>query len=84
VSCWALVALGFCEERVGAQGAVQAGCLSFFWLIFPWLTSDSRLCIVDASVASRALQAGQHPFHLIVAARACTECDSLQVSLNYR
>jgi hypothetical protein len=70
VSCWALVALGLCEERVGAQWAVQAGCLSFFRLVFPWLTSYRRLSIVDASVASRALQAGQHPFHLIVAARA--------------
>jgi len=84
VSCWALVALGFCEERVGTQWAVQAGCLSFFRLVLSWLTSHRRLRIVDASVASRALQAGQHPFHLIEAARACTEFYSLQVVLDDR
>jgi hypothetical protein len=84
MSSWALVALGLSKERVGAQFAVSACCLSFIRLVLSWLTSNRRLCIVYASVTSRALQAGQHPFHLIVAARACTECDSLQVGLDDR
>jgi hypothetical protein len=84
VSSWALVALGLSEERVGSQLAIQACCLSFFWLVLARLTSYSRLCIIHAFMTSRALQAGQHPFHLILAGRACTECDSLQVSTDDR
>lgn len=82
MSSWALVALGLSEEGVRSPRAVPAFCLSFLGLVLTWLTSDGRLCIVDASVTSRALQAGQHALHLIVAARACNESDSLQVGID--